>query len=442
MSIVRPVDRQRGRLATGLALAVLVLAACQAAASPSNGSPLASASASASASAPSAEPSASPAPPVLGDAGEHADFAELRAVAFANGDVLVVGNAQDAALWDAASGSWSEVAGFDKRRTHFALVRLLDDRAMVIGGMNDIDQSYLSALVFDSDGARRRVGEDRRPAPHCTHRSVGGGPGRWSGPCGGRLLPDGTGRRQPGIDGDCPGEFGWTAGRRHAAQRRRGPGHGRAVRPRDRQMDRHGAHALRPLRAPATLLANGQVLVAASQCTGDVTVDSRVCTTAEIYDPVTGSFELAGSLPDMDWSGYDFPHEQDMVRQYPLALTGSLVPLSDGGAAPTGTSGGVKYGGVAIRSFRDFPARLPDIADLYLHYWNPCRRPMSRSSSKRRMSWRVRRRWWRCSRTVWCSLPAATVCTERLRPRNCTTLPVPAGRLCHRCPMRGRREPR
>ena len=102
----------------GILLVVLILAACQAA-SPTPGasvSPMASPS-------PSVEPSPS-ASPVVTHWEQIASMPiapeDARAVAFANGSVLVVGNAQEAALWNAATDAWSTVPGFDTPRTHFA----------------------------------------------------------------------------------------------------------------------------------------------------------------------------------------------------------------------------------------------------------------------------------------------------------------------------------
>ena len=364
MSITRPRE-------IGILLVVLTLAACQAA-SPTPGasaSPLTSAS-------PSVEPSASASPVVT----HWEQFASMpiapedaRAVAFANGSVLVVGNAQEAALWNAATGSWSVVPGFDTPRTHFALVRLQDDRAMVIGGMNDIDQSYLSALVFDPTAPEAgwvridNLLHTARTDPSAVVLADG------------RVLVAGGYFREAPLYGSLPNPGIVLASSRGPLADVAPENVGAAMAtaelfdPATGEWSETGHMTYARYAAPATLLADGRVLVAASQCTNEVTVDDHACRTAEVYDPSSESFTLTGALPDMDWSGYDFPHDQDQVSNYPLNLTGSLLPLADGGAALIGTYGAVKYGGAAIRSFRYYPdnGTWRQIGDLYLAYWSP-----------------------------------------------------------------------
>ena len=183
---------------------------------------------------------------------------------------------KSAALWDAASGSWSEVAGFDKPRTHFALVRLLDDRAMVIGGMNDIDQSYLSALVFDPtapDAGWVRIDDllhTARTDPSAVVLAdgrvlVAGGYFRMA-PDAGSLESTGTVLASSG--GPLADVTPPNVGAALATAELFDPATGKWTDTGHMRYARYGA--------PATLLANGHVLVAASQCTGDVTVDSRV----------------------------------------------------------------------------------------------------------------------------------------------------------------------
>jgi hypothetical protein len=365
-----------GWLRIGPLLVVLVLTGCQAASTPAT-----TASPSTASATPTQVPSAAPTPsgtpvvthweafPAMPNAPD-----EPQAVVFSNGNVLVVGNAQDGALWDAASRSWTKVAGFDKPRTNFALVRLHDDRAMVIGGMNDIDQSYVSAVIFDPklpDAGWVRVQNlmhTARTDPSAMVLAdgrvlVAGGYFRVA-PQYGRLSSGGIVLASArGTLADVAPE---NVGAAMATAELFNPATG--------QWTETGHMVYARYDAPAALLADGRVLVASSNCSYwggfAVTVDEHACRSAEIYDPSTGSFSLAGSLPDMDFSGYDFPHDKDNVSTYPLSLTGSLVPLPDGGAALIGTYGGAKMSGGAIRSFRFYPDNLTwrQIGAMYLHH--------------------------------------------------------------------------
>jgi hypothetical protein len=253
------------------------------------------------------------------------------------------------------------VASLDKPRTNFSLVRLHDGRAMVVGGMNDINQSYLSALLFDpaapDDGwvhasgllhtARTdlaavllqdgrvlvaggyfRVAPDYGRAPADAVLASYGGP---DAPDGGLadVAPPNVGAAMATAELFDPATGEWTE---------------------------TGSMTYARYAAAATLLADGRVLVVGSRCPnygGEVTVDPRACGTAEIYDPDTGRFTLTGPLPELDLTPYDFPHDRDSMADPPPAYMGTLIPLLDGGAALFAKYGFPHmWGTTVIRSYR------------------------------------------------------------------------------------------
>ena len=82
-----------------------------------------------------------------------------RAVLMEDGTVLVVGNepcvaageptdSERAEVFDATSGTWSEVGSLNKERFHPALVPLLDGGALVLGGSNPQSEPYSSTKRY------------------------------------------------------------------------------------------------------------------------------------------------------------------------------------------------------------------------------------------------------------------------------------------------------
>jgi len=281
---------------------------------------------------------------------------EPHAIALADGSVLVVGNDQTAEI-RGASGTWSRIASLDKPRTNFSLVALRDGRAMVVGGMNDIDQSYLSALIFDpaapgkgwihASGLLHTARTDPSAVVLADGRVlVAGGyfrvaPEYGSLPSGGIVLAS---LRGPVAD-VAPPNVGAAMATAELFD------------PATQEWTETGPMAYARYAAAATLLADGRVLVVGSGCPGikggGVTVDGNACATAEIYDSTTGRFTLAGSLPDLDLTPYDFPHPWgDSLPAGTAAFGGALVPLPDGGAALIGRDSSWGFDGTAIRSFR------------------------------------------------------------------------------------------
>jgi hypothetical protein len=269
---------------------------------------------------------------------------------------------QTADLWDPAEGSWQPVEPLNKPRVRFAAIQLADGRALVAGGLNDVGQSYSSAYVFDGadpDGGWTKVGLMK------TARS---GPSAAVLPDGRVLVAGGyfhTGeqeglQRTPGVTlaayrAPAPG------GTRPGSDRNDVdiPPYGYALAtaelfdPVSGTWSSTGPMAFARVGAPAVTLRDGRVLIVGSSGDYSVTrLDGRAFSTAEIYDPATGRFTMAGDLPDIDRAaiadlGVELP-EFEPSR----GAAGTLVALDDGDAVLMGQNDWWKHEGDVTRSFR------------------------------------------------------------------------------------------
>ena len=111
--------------------------------------------------------------------------------------------------------------------------------------------------------------------------------------------------------------------------------------------------------ASAVMLADGRVLIVGSRSESqgrNVAVDPRAFDTAEIYDPVTGRFTLAGQLPEIDRAAIDAGAGASRMRMPAndgqVINVGSLVALPDSGAVLVGQTEWWKHEAELTRSFR------------------------------------------------------------------------------------------
>jgi N-acetylneuraminic acid mutarotase len=284
--------------------------------------------------------------------------------------VLLVGNGEASdgfsvptttEIWDPTTGDWAEVAALNKSRQAFALVPLSDDRALVLGGLNadSPPQSYSSAYIFDarvSDKGWMKTGTmlAARTSPIAAALPdgrvlVAGGyfhvqPDYSTAP---RI--DLAGYRGPLIDVDMG-----SAGAALATAEIFDPASG--------TWSGTGAMKYARTGAAAVTLADGRVLVVGSSgYSGSgygftVEVDPRAFGTAEIYDPATGRFTLAGELPDIDRAAIE---EQGQPEANPMpeddgesSGIGALVATPDGGAVLIGHTNYWKHLADLTRSFR------------------------------------------------------------------------------------------
>ena len=371
------------RRAATLAATVLCVAACAVAASPH---PSAATRGSATPQPPASTPDpgsmtpspvaptdqptehGSPsAPPTFG-AGAWVAAGELRSssirnssvVALGDGGALLIRYGEDERMaserWDPATASWQTTRALERPRTQFAAVALRDGRVLVAGGYNEAEQSYSSAYLFDEASetwTKTGLMVAARTSPSAAvlpdgRVLVAGGyfyqrPDFGLAPPGVQLaafIPSAEPRptRVPLNDVDVP-PHGYAMATAEVFD----PGTG--------TWSETGAMTFARAGAAAVTLADGRVLIVGSSAE-DVEEDWRAFDTAEIYDPATARFTMAGSMPGIDRAaiardGVVLP-EGDPAP----ATLGTLVALEDGGALLVAHGGWWKHAGEVVRTFR------------------------------------------------------------------------------------------
>lgn len=324
----------------------------------------------------------------------------LEAVRLGNGKVLAVGQraipnndhgATAAELWDPSTGRWSKTAGLDKVRTEFALVSLADGRALVIGGRNTTNESFSSAWAFDPTTENwSKVGlmDQARAAPAAAvlpdgRVLVAGGyfafEPRWSG------VPspviDLAAFRVPWAEDDpAPApldDIDVPPGGRAMAT-------AELFDPRTGTWSTTGSMRYARARGVAVTLSDGRVLVFGSRTDeGQVIVDDRALSTAEVYDPATGRFSLAGGL-----SGFEVDPPawaKDYMGGGDVGEVGALVALDDGGAMLVGHTEWQKHSADFSTSYRFDPntKAWSEIERAFVSVWDNGPRERRWSSSGR-----------------------------------------------------------
>ncbi|MHB8958321.1 MAG: Kelch repeat-containing protein [Candidatus Limnocylindrales bacterium] len=221
-----------------------------------------------------------------------------------DGRVMVVGNAvtdtyrgvlpddttRVVELWSPTTRTWTLGPSLSQPRDRFAAVVLNDGRALIIGGLNQASVSFSSAYVFD-------------PATNAWSKTGLLGTARYGSAAAvladGRVLVAG-GRYSTGREDY---DYGAAAGVQLAsygsyADVDPGPT-GRALAtaelfdPKTGTWSPTGSMRWARDGASAVTLGDGRVLVSG----GEVNLDDEHLPTAEIYDPATGRFNAAPSLP-------------------------------------------------------------------------------------------------------------------------------------------------
>jgi hypothetical protein len=301
------------------------------------------------------------------------------AVLLGDGRVLAIGASGEqeppsAQLYDPATDTWSATIGLPRPRFESALVALRDGRALVIGGLNgdayaDDTQSYSSAYAFDPETetwAKVGLMTTARTAPSAAvlpdGRVLVAGGYYQTGPQGSASIPQPDGLDEVVLAAYRPDTPPVPLPSRPPLDDADVPPHGYALAtaelfdPSTNTWSTTGPMRYARAGAAVSTLADGRVLVVGSG-SGDITgVHPDAPFTAEIYDPRTGRFSLAGELPRIDLAavrrlGVDLP----LDRMAPAA-TGSLVALAEGGALLVGNAEWEKHTADIIRSFR-FDAR-------------------------------------------------------------------------------------
>jgi N-acetylneuraminic acid mutarotase len=319
-----------------------------------------------------------------------------QAVLLGDGRVLVVGGSSDfmevgdssvkAELWDPATGGWHRTESLNKPRGEFAAVPMLDGRALVTGGRNQTDQSYSSTYIYDpalETWTKAGLLGTARTAPAAAvlpdgRVLIAGGyfrikPSWGHGTEPGTVLAAsrpsshlGSGLAGPRVaDIDPP-----NVGAALATAELFDPSSGTWSATDSMTYARSGAAAV--------TLADGRILVVGSVGSDSgVTFDDRAVESAEIYDPVTGRFSLAGRFPDIDRKALErqgAPNANPVPDEDPWpAEGGSLVALDDGGALLIARTGWWKHVGEITRSFR-FDARTlgwSEVGQTYIFIGEP-----------------------------------------------------------------------
>ncbi len=319
-----------------------------------------------------------------------------QAVRLGDGRVLVVGQSMDsdgehvatsAELFDPASGTWRKADGLDKIRTEFALVPLVDGRALVVGGRNTSDESFSSAWAFDPATEHwSKVGlmDKARAAPAVA------------------VLPDGRVLVAGGYFAFAPRWSRTTEPiislvtyRSDSSESAPAPLADVDVPPRGRPMataelfdPRTGTWSstdtMRYARAGAVAatLSDGRILVVGSSPETGSEMDGRALSSAEVYDPATGRFSLAGDLPGID---VDPPAWADTYLGGEVARVGTLVALDDGGAVLIGHTEWQKHSADFSTSYRFDPDKnaWSEIGQPWVGIWDNGPRQRSWTSSGR-----------------------------------------------------------
>jgi N-acetylneuraminic acid mutarotase len=286
-----------------------------------------------------------------------------QAARLGDGRVLVVGDeGTSAEVWDPKTATWRSVDGLPKLRTGFALVALNDGRALAIGGVNDSGQSYSSAYAFDpvsEQWSKVGVMDKARTAPAAA------------------ILPDGRVLVAGGYFAHKPDWGSITDGVELAAwQAEQGTG-GAAVTPADvsppevgvamataelfdprtGEWARTGSMRFSRYGAAAVPLADGRVLIVGSSPGPDhIGIRGASYDNAEVYDPRTGQFTLAGSLPALDRKALRAAGTPAPQGAPEPSTIGTVVALADGDALLVGHTAWWKHQGDITRTFR-FHAR-------------------------------------------------------------------------------------
>lgn len=324
--------------------------------------------------APTAGPTATPTPITTGHWESAGAMALGRAhpyiVPLGDGSVLVAGNddldcvradSVGTEIWTPSTGEWSAGPSLNSPRADFAAVAVADGAALVTGGLNagiatefgqDRHQSYSSTYAYDPLNAsagwsRTGLLDHARTLPAAAS------------------LPDGRVLVAGGyyLDG---AESGATAPAANAvlAAYHCAPGTGPAASgptpsdvtpptivpalataelydPATGSWSATGPLRYARVGAAAVTLADGRVLVVGSAPWTyqwnytQPKIDDRAYESAEIYDPHTGRFSLAGSLPPVDVASLAKLGAYRMQSQE-ITSAGTLVALADGGALLVG----------------------------------------------------------------------------------------------------------
>ena len=262
--------------------------------------------------------------------------------------------ATSAQTWDPATNAWRPTEGLNKYRSLYVAVPMAGGLALVTGGDNENGVSFSSTYLFDPSTETWTksglLGTARTSPSGATLKDgrvlVAGGYFVNGGPAS-TIPPDAVlAAFHPGglHDIDIP-PFATAMATSEVFD------------PATGTWSSTGPMKYARLGASAVTLADGRVLVFGSGG-GDgsgITVDGGAFDSAEIYDPATGKFSLAGTLPPYDAAAIEAkgaPNANPIPSSPAEIGPGILVALPDGGAVLIGVDYYWKHQGDLTRSFR------------------------------------------------------------------------------------------
>ena len=258
-------------------------------------------------------------------------------------------------VWDPATDKNKDTPSLPSYREQFVGVTLADGRALVTGGLNDKRQSFSSTYIYDptseSWSKSGLLGTARTAAAGAVLRD-------------GRVLVMG-GHFVNGSTGSTPSSVQLAAFHPGLADVDIPPfttalATAEIFDPSSGTWSPTGSMVYARSRAGAVTMADGRVLVFGSESPGNgIAVDGNAQRTAEIFDPATGKFTLTGPLPPIDRAGLQAkgkPGANPVPEGEPTWTTGSPVALRDGGAVIIGLLDTWKHEGDVSRSVRYDPS--------------------------------------------------------------------------------------
>ena len=271
-------------------------------------------------------------------------------------------------IYDPTRNEWHEAEALNKPRARDVAVRLSDGRVLVAGGLNEDRQSFSSTYLFDpatetwsKSGLLGTARTGAVGAALADGRALVAGGYFQNGP---NPIEGGATNAIPAVfhadlmDIDVP-PFATAMATAEVFD----PATGTWSATGPMSYARNGASAV--------ALADGRILVVGSKDSqSGVAVDDHATDTAEIYDPSTGRFSLAGTLPPVDLAALEAaggPPVQDLSQYTPSPEAGTLVALPDGGALIVGRDEYWKHQGDVARSFRYDPTQntWSEVGDIW-----------------------------------------------------------------------------
>jgi hypothetical protein len=328
------------------------------------------------------------------------------AVRLSGDRVLLVGSVEvnegsetqtTAEIWDPTTNTWTSTDGLPKGRTEFIAVAIANDQVLVAGGLNTEpkQQSYSSAYIYNGAADKGTWTKTGLMGAARTAPSAAVLPDGRVLVAGGYFFAPPSGSIDDGPTADLAGfRVAGDSGTRpaRASLFDVDPGIGGAALataelfdPATGTWSPTGPMHYARTGASAVTLADGRVLVAGSGSFSGagfaISVDGHAFDTAEIYDPVTGKFTLAGQLPKIDRAALE---KQGNKGANPMPENdgdigvGPLVALPGGGAVMIGVTGYWKHLADMTRSFR-FDAstnKWSEIGKTYVFVGEPTATPL------------------------------------------------------------------